>query len=209
MYFLYRKGSGIRRNGEFVDAACIEKVIAEVPAVDDVYVYGIASANGVSGEKDVVAAVVPKNPDLDGFDVQGLFRLCRQQLEPNAVPSRIQLLDQIPKTASEKPQDRFRSKPPFQSSRRARRSADHHRRVLRSKQCPGRVIVTAQQLYRQARGRVAGNRQIPFLWSQRDSSITRWDVRERLETNAGSWMRDRRCRQQVDKCCRCSSSAAW
>ena len=107
MYFLYRKGSGIRRNGEFVNAACIQKVIAEVPAVDDVYVYGIASANGVPGEKDVVAAVVPKNPDLDGFDVQGLFRLCRQHLEANAVPSRIQLLDQIPKTASEKPQDRF------------------------------------------------------------------------------------------------------
>jgi crotonobetaine/carnitine-CoA ligase len=107
LYFLYRKGSGIRRNGEFINAAFVEKVIAEEPTVDDVYVYGIPSANGVPGEKDVVAAVVPKDPDLRSFDVQSLFRLCRQKLEPNFVPSYIQLLHQIPKTASEKPQDRF------------------------------------------------------------------------------------------------------
>ena len=85
----------------------IEKVIAEAPAVDDVYVYGIPSANGVPGEKEVVAAVVPKDPDLAAFDVQGLFRLCRHKLEPSYVPGCIQLLHQIPKTASEKPQDRF------------------------------------------------------------------------------------------------------
>ncbi len=107
LYFLYRKGSGIRRNGEFINAAFIEKVIAEVPEVDDVYVYGVPSANGVPGEKDVVAAVVPKDPDLAAFDVQGLYRLCRQKLEASVVPSYIQLLHQIPKTASEKPQDRF------------------------------------------------------------------------------------------------------
>ena len=41
------------------------------------------------------------------FDVQALFRLCRQKLEPNVVPSFIQVLHQIPKTASEKPQERF------------------------------------------------------------------------------------------------------
>ena len=107
LYFLYRKGSGIRRNGEFINAAFIEKVIAEVPEVDDVYVYGVPSTNGVPGEKDVVAAVVPKDPDLAAFDVQGLYRLCRQKLEASVVPSYIQLLHQIPKTASEKPQDRF------------------------------------------------------------------------------------------------------
>jgi crotonobetaine/carnitine-CoA ligase len=107
LYFLYRKGSGIRRNGEFINAAFIEKVIAEVPEVDDVYVYGVPSSNGVPGEKDVVAAVVPKDPDLAAFDVQGLYRLCRQKLEASVVPSYIQLLHQIPKTASEKPQDRF------------------------------------------------------------------------------------------------------
>ncbi len=105
LYFLYRKGGGIRRNGDFVNTAFIEKVIADQPDVDDVYVYGIPAANGAPGEKDVVAAVVPK--DMASFQPQALFRACRCGLEPNFVPSYIQVLPQIPKTASEKPQDRF------------------------------------------------------------------------------------------------------
>ncbi|MDU9414316.1 MULTISPECIES: AMP-binding protein [unclassified Pseudomonas] len=104
LYFMFRKGNGIRRNGDFINAAFIEKLIAEQPEVDDVFVYGIPSANGVPGEKDVVAAVVAKHR---GLDVQGLFRTCRAGLEANFVPSHIQVLAQIPKTASEKPQERF------------------------------------------------------------------------------------------------------
>ncbi|MCY1394590.1 hypothetical protein D9M71_95140 [compost metagenome] len=57
------------------------------------------------GEKDVVAAIVPKQ--RASFDPQGIFRVCRQKLEANFVPSYLQVLEQIPKTASEKPQDRF------------------------------------------------------------------------------------------------------
>lgn len=105
LYFQYRKGNGIRRNGDFVNTAFIEKAIAECPEVDDVYIYGIPASTGVPGEKDVVAAVVPK--DIAGFDPQTLFRICREKLEANFVPSYLQVLQQIPKTASEKPQDRF------------------------------------------------------------------------------------------------------
>lgn len=104
LYFMFRKGNGIRRNGDFINTAFIEKLIAEQPEVDDVYVYGIPSTNGVPGEKDVVAAVVAKHRELD---VQRLFRTCRAGLEANFVPSHIQVLAQIPKTASEKPQERF------------------------------------------------------------------------------------------------------
>ncbi|MNR35419.1 crotonobetaine/carnitine-CoA ligase [compost metagenome] len=57
------------------------------------------------GEKDVVAAVVPKN--RQSFDPQHVFRVCREKLEANFVPCYLQVLQQIPKTASEKPQDRF------------------------------------------------------------------------------------------------------
>ncbi|MDF3936442.1 AMP-binding protein [Pseudomonas citronellolis] len=105
LYFQYRKGSGIRRNGDFINGAFIEKAIADCPEVDDVYVYGIPASNGVPGEKDVVAAVVPKR--REGFDPQGVFRACRARLEANFVPSYLQVLEQIPKTASEKPQERF------------------------------------------------------------------------------------------------------
>ncbi|HEX7375388.1 MAG TPA: AMP-binding protein [Steroidobacteraceae bacterium] len=105
LYFQYRKGSGIRRNGDFISTAFIEKTIAELPEVNDVYVYGVAAANGAPGEKDVVAAIVPQDPAT--FQPQALFRECRHRLEANVVPTYIQVLAQIPKTASEKPQDRF------------------------------------------------------------------------------------------------------
>jgi crotonobetaine/carnitine-CoA ligase len=105
LYFLYRKGGSIRRNGEFIEPAPIEKLIAEDPHVDDVYVYGVPAVTGVPGEKDIVAAVVPNASHA--FDPQRLFAHCRKALHANAVPSFIQVLAEIPKTASEKPQDRF------------------------------------------------------------------------------------------------------
>jgi crotonobetaine/carnitine-CoA ligase len=105
LYFLYRKGGGIRRNGDFVNPAFVEKAVAEFEEVDDVYVYGVPAKSGAPGEKDVVAAVVPK--DRRSFEPMALHRHCQSRLEANFVPSYIQVLDEIPKTASEKPQDRF------------------------------------------------------------------------------------------------------
>ncbi len=105
LFFQYRKGGGIRCNGDFINPAFVEKAIAECPEVDDVYVYGVPARSGVPGEKDPVAAVVPK--DGESFDPQVLFRACRQRLEANFVPRYVQVLAQIPKTASEKPQERF------------------------------------------------------------------------------------------------------
>lgn len=105
LYFAHRKGGEIRRNGDFINTAFIERVIAEIDAIADVYVYGIPAASGAPGEKDVVAAVVPLR--AAEFDPQLVFGACRRALEPNFVPSYIQIVAEIPKTASEKPQDRF------------------------------------------------------------------------------------------------------
>lgn len=105
LYFDHRKGSGIRRNGEFIATAFIEKAIAESGLVDDVYVYGIPDPRLAPGEKEVVAAVVPKKPG--SFDPQALFRVCAERLETSLLPGLLQVLSEIPKTASEKPQDRF------------------------------------------------------------------------------------------------------
>jgi len=105
LYFEYRKGGGIRHNGEFVNPAAIEKVIAESGLVEDVYVYGVEAASGAPGEKDVVAAVVPK--DAAGFNPQQIFRACRATLEASSVISWLQVVSQIPKTASEKPLERY------------------------------------------------------------------------------------------------------
>jgi crotonobetaine/carnitine-CoA ligase len=104
LFFAFRKGGGIRHNGDFVSPGFVEKVIAELPEVSDVFVYGVPAASGAPGEKDVVAAVVPAGPD---FSPQRVFAACRAGLESNFVPSWIQLVDEIPKTASEKPQERL------------------------------------------------------------------------------------------------------
>jgi carnitine-CoA ligase len=105
LYFAFRKGGGIRHNGDFVNPGFVEKAIAEHPAVSDVFVYGVPAASGAPGEKDVVAAVVSTQPD--SFPVQEVFAACRRELESNFVPSYLQVVDEIPKTASEKPQERI------------------------------------------------------------------------------------------------------
>ncbi|MGO9007933.1 MAG: class I adenylate-forming enzyme family protein [Beijerinckiaceae bacterium] len=103
IFYDHRKGGGIRRNGEFVNPAFVEKVLGEHPTVDDVYVYGVPARNGAPGEKDVVAAVVPSG----AVEPRTLFRWARERLERNSVPSFLQIIREIPKTASEKPQERF------------------------------------------------------------------------------------------------------
>ena len=104
-YFDFRKGGGIRHNGDFVNPGFVEKVIAEHPQVDDVFVYGVPAASGSPGESDIVAAVVPV--DAKAFDPSSVFESCAKGLEANFVPSYLQVVDEIPKTASEKPQERF------------------------------------------------------------------------------------------------------
>jgi crotonobetaine/carnitine-CoA ligase len=88
-----------------VNPGFVEKVIAEDPQVTDVFVYGVSAASGAPGEQDVVAAIVLR--EREAFDPESLFARCRKGLEPNFVPSHLQVVDQIPKTASEKPQERF------------------------------------------------------------------------------------------------------
>jgi crotonobetaine/carnitine-CoA ligase len=105
LFFDYRAGGGIRHNGDFINASFVEKAIAEIDAVSDVFVYGVTAASGAPGEKDVVAAVV--FAEGGAADPAAVFAACRERLEPNFVPSYLQVVDEIPKTASEKPQERL------------------------------------------------------------------------------------------------------
>jgi crotonobetaine/carnitine-CoA ligase len=70
-----------------------------------VFVYGVSAESGAPGEKDVVAAIVPV--DRATFDPAAVFAACVKGLESNFVPSYLQIVEEIPKTASEKPQERF------------------------------------------------------------------------------------------------------
>jgi crotonobetaine/carnitine-CoA ligase len=82
----------------------VEAVIGKHPDVDDVCVYGIPASSGAPGESDLVAAVVPVKKRTP--DIKGIFDTCLAELERNSVPSYIQVVEEIPKTASQKSLDR-------------------------------------------------------------------------------------------------------
>jgi acyl-CoA synthetase (AMP-forming)/AMP-acid ligase II len=104
LYFDFRKGGGLRRQGDFIMPEYVEGVIGEHPHVNDVCVYGVPAASGAPGESDLVAAIVP-TPGA-GLDIKGILDLCAKRLDRNSVPSFVQVVDEIPKTISEKNLDR-------------------------------------------------------------------------------------------------------
>ncbi len=99
-YFDFRKGGGLRRQGDFIQPDLLEKVIGECDTVSEVCVYGVPAASGAPGESDLVAAVTPfgdREPDLEEIRTA-----CLKGLERNAIPTYIQVVNEIPKTISEK-----------------------------------------------------------------------------------------------------------
>jgi acyl-CoA synthetase (AMP-forming)/AMP-acid ligase II len=83
----------------------VEAGLAVHPDISDVCVYGIQAASGAPGESDLVAALVPM--DGKSIDPKSIFSFCREKLEGNAIPSYLQVVDTIPKSASEKNLDRL------------------------------------------------------------------------------------------------------
>ena len=104
-FFDYRKGGGLRRSGDFIQPEYVEAAMAEHPDVTDVCVFGIPAASGAPGESDIVAAFVP----VDGRKInpKSIFELFIEKLDGNAVPSYIQVVNEIPKSISEKNLDRL------------------------------------------------------------------------------------------------------
>ena len=104
-FFDYRKGGALRRAGDFIKPDLVEKVIGEHPDVSEVCVYGIPAASGAPGESDLVAAVAPFPGRT--IDPKSVFERALQGLERNSVPSYLQVVDEIPKSPSEKHLDRL------------------------------------------------------------------------------------------------------
>ncbi len=107
LFFDYRKGGGHppqRRLRE--PRASWRRCSPSTRRSPTCFVYGVPAASGAPGEKDVVAAIVV----VDRGELRrrrSVFARCREGLESNFVPSYLQVVDEIPKTASEKPQERF------------------------------------------------------------------------------------------------------
>ncbi|RJP84298.1 MAG: ATP-dependent acyl-CoA ligase [Desulfobacteraceae bacterium] len=104
-FFDYRAGGGLRRAGDFIQPQYVEAGIAIHPDVSDVCVYGIPAASGAPGESDLVAALVAMDGQV--IDPKSVFAHCREKLDGNAIPSYLQVVDAIPKSASEKNLDRL------------------------------------------------------------------------------------------------------
>ncbi|MCG8333121.1 MAG: AMP-binding protein [Proteobacteria bacterium] len=103
-FFDYRKGSELRRAGDFIQPDHIESVIGKLTGVSEVCVYGIPAASGAPGESDLVAAVSAFEGER--INPQDIFNQCRENLEPNSIPGFLQVVPEIPKTISEKALDR-------------------------------------------------------------------------------------------------------
>ena len=105
-FFGFRKEEGgLRKLGEFISEGFIRRALLEHADVLDVHIYGLPSARGGPGETDIVAATVVR--DRDAFDVGALFEHCKRNLERSHVPDFIQVVDELPKTPTEKVQTRF------------------------------------------------------------------------------------------------------
>lgn len=104
-FFDYRKGGGLRRSGDFIQPGHVEAAFARHKDISDVCVYGIPASSGAPGESDLVAAVVLANGGK--LDLDSLLTHCRQMLDGNSVPSYLQVVEAIPKSASEKNLERF------------------------------------------------------------------------------------------------------
>jgi acyl-CoA synthetase (AMP-forming)/AMP-acid ligase II len=105
LFFDYRKGGGLRRSGDFIQPEQVEAAIADHPDVTDVCVYGIPAASGAPGESDLVAAIVAS--DGRTIEPRSIFEAFKAKLDGNSVPSYIQVVEAIPKSASEKNLDRL------------------------------------------------------------------------------------------------------
>ncbi len=103
LFFDHRKGEELRRHGDFIPVDFIEKIMGEIDEVSETYVFGVPAKTGAPGESDLVAVVSP----FPGKEInpEKIFRILKEKLPPNFVPTYLMVVDEIPKTPSEKPKD--------------------------------------------------------------------------------------------------------
>ncbi len=92
LYFVDRKKDMIKRSGESVSAAEVERVLQEFPGVVEAAVVGKLEE---SGDETIVAFAVVEHP----IDAAALVDSCREKLARFKVPDLIELVPELPKTA--------------------------------------------------------------------------------------------------------------
>jgi crotonobetaine/carnitine-CoA ligase len=94
VYFVDRARDLIKRGGENISCAEVEEAIVRMPGVAEVCVVGLPDS-----ERDeiVAAAIVPQHPT--GFDVRSIHDWCEPLLARAKIPTKILILDKLPRTA--------------------------------------------------------------------------------------------------------------
>ena len=94
-YFVARKKDIIRRRGENISGAELDRVISEHPAVLEAAAIGVPSE---LGEDDILVAVVPR-PSAQ-IEVAEIIDWCRKHLAPMKVPRYVVFMESLPHTPS-------------------------------------------------------------------------------------------------------------
>lgn len=99
--FIDRIKDCIRRRGENISAAEVEAVVATLPGVAEVAAYAVPS-DLPGGEDEVMLAIVPQ--DAQHFDRNTVLAQADQNLPRFARPRYLELMQELPKTATGKVQ---------------------------------------------------------------------------------------------------------
>jgi len=105
LYFCNRKGEELRKYGEFIQPSLIEKILCEHETIAEVSVYGVPSKAGAPGESDVVVALAAVQDKT--IDLKEIIDWCKNRLPKSHIPDYLQMVDEIPKTISQRPLTRL------------------------------------------------------------------------------------------------------
>lgn len=105
VYFSYRAGDSVRRSGEFINVEDMMTSLAKHSQINDVYVFGVPLASNAPGEKTVIASIVLE--EEESFAIDAFIEEVKEVVGESPEPDYYQFIDEIPKTASEKPINRF------------------------------------------------------------------------------------------------------
>jgi crotonobetaine/carnitine-CoA ligase len=95
LWFVDRYAERIRRRGENVASAEVERVLLEHPGVEDAAVVAVR-ADGAGGEDEIKAVLVGQ------ADAEAIWAWCDERLPYFAVPRYVEFVDALPKTPTAK-----------------------------------------------------------------------------------------------------------
>jgi carnitine-CoA ligase len=98
-YFVDRLKDAIRRRGENISSYEVEQAI--LPHAEIADCAAVAAKSEIEGGEDEVAVFVVLVPNA-ALEIETILEWCREQLPAFAVPDRVVLLDELPKTPSGK-----------------------------------------------------------------------------------------------------------